>query len=202
MFAPGLDQTALREKQQIQQALHLISIKYSEYIAHNPSVQTLMTSYNVLVKFMATGPFMMNLRLSGQAPSGCTVNGFTDYLTHPPTIYINRGTATPATLVHELLHYLTHANFREAFKTKPDVIEGVTEYFTRKVLGRVDHGKDLEEQFNVDRTGIYDTQHGDVTMGRGILKGPMSPTKPPKDFMKKAYFLGDHECIEILKQIF
>jgi hypothetical protein len=145
---------------------------------------------------------MMNLRLSGKPTAGCTVNGFTDYLTNPPSIYINRATATPATLVHELLHYLTHDNFREAFKTKPDVIEGVTEYFTRKVLGRVDVGKDLEAQFDVDRTGIYDKQHGDVMMGRGLLKGPMSPAKPPKGFMKKAYFEGDHACIEILKTIF
>jgi hypothetical protein len=47
------DPVAVREKQQFQQALHLISIKYADFIRHNTNVQTVMVKFNVLVKFMA-----------------------------------------------------------------------------------------------------------------------------------------------------
>ena len=201
MIGSGVSLQAVQEKQRFKEALNLISVKYAPFIAANPYVQVLMTKYNLLVKFMAPGPFNTNRLLSGKPSVGCTVNGFTDYLTDPPTIYINRGTATPATLVHELLHYLTHANFRNAFQTHPDWIEGVTEYFTRKVIGRANPLNPLQSQFIVDRAGIYDTEHGTVTDGRKLLKGPFNPQKPPKDFMKKAYFEGDQASIQILQSL-
>jgi hypothetical protein len=217
MMASGASSEALSEKHQVQMALHLITIKYDQYIKNSDNLKLLMGAryFHSVVKFQDSTLFMKSFQYTGKARSGCTVNGFTDRLVAPPTIYINRATATPATLVHELLHFLTHSNFREAFKDHPKAEEGVTEYFTRKVLGLADAAKDMQGAFAVDRSGIYDEEHGDILMVRKLLREPAvvtsgrgaraaqdSSSKAPKGFLKKAYFLGDPDCIAILKSAF
>ena len=61
--------------------------------------------------------------------AGCTVNGFTSDTNGVRTIFVNRDTAMPATIIHELLHFFTHRVFMDRFAS--NVVEGLTEYFTR-----------------------------------------------------------------------
>lgn len=59
------------------------------------------------------------------------------------TIYVNRGNAaaTVGTLFHEFVHYLSHGNFYPEFYAmggeNPKILEGVTEFLTRRINGAV-----------------------------------------------------------------
>jgi hypothetical protein len=151
------------------------------------------------------------------------VNGFTDFLTNPPSIYVNRTSATSSTLIHELLHFLTHDTFSKSLPVA--VVEGATEYFTRKVQNIADpttHG-----DFKNVRTS-YDKELSEIRAARSLLKGVLAPMMPMvrsqpialgrhrdpgfmpdplaglpviKGFMKKAYFGGDAQSIALLKKI-
>jgi hypothetical protein len=171
-----------QETTQVKNALHLISIKYQEYIVHYPNLTALMTKTDVVVKFMDATPFATNLSLSARPKAGCTTNGFTDHLTMPPTIYINRSSATPATIIYELLHYLTHSAFEKAFNAR--IVEGTTEYFTRKTQGRATAKLAM---FQSSHAGIYDEELDEVKVARGFAKQG-SPTE--RGVMKRAYFRG------------
>jgi hypothetical protein len=184
------------ENQIVKNAVNLIFVKYSECVKSNSGVLDLLTKTDTVVKFMDEEPFLKNLMLSEKPKVGCKVNGFTDYLTGTPIIFINRGSCTPATVIHELLHFLSHKNFNEAFA--PEFIEGITEYFTRKVQGRA-ADKEPFKQFKVDRSGIYDSEFSVVQFGRTMIS-KNHEKDARQGYMKRAYFLGDKDAILLLKQ--
>lgn len=216
------------ERQKFRTALKLIADKYQPWIYGNPNLLTLLGSsqevFDQRVKFMDHGTFMTNLMLTTKPKIGCTTLGFTDYLTDPPTIFINRTHAKPSTLIHELLHFLTHPNFRD--KTTSRLNEGITEYFTRKVQGHA--APEHYEDFLAPRTS-YDDEWADVNSMRGFFKKVIIPgsqfarTEQPvvigrqrtqdfmpdllgglsgKDFVKRAYFKGEIAMISLLKENF
>jgi hypothetical protein len=75
--------------------------------------------------------------------SGATPNGFVDYKKKPMEVYIDRDTKTNGTVEHETMHLygIGLMGFYGAGKDgMSHVFEGVTEYFTRKiVIGRKDY---------------------------------------------------------------
>jgi hypothetical protein len=215
------------ERQRFRQALALIADKYRDRIAGNTNLLALLGAdsgqFDQMVKFMDNDPFMTNLQLTGKPPIGCTVNGFTDYLTDPPTIFVNRTHASASTLIHELLHFLTHPNFTAQVQTR--LLEGTTEYFTRKVQGianpvtmaafkspRASYTEELREI--EDARGFLKNVLGPmmpmvrsqpVALGRhrapGFMPDPLDGLPLIRDFMKKAYFGGDPQSIALLKKI-
>ena len=103
------------------------------------------------------------------------------------TIYFN-GPPTVGTVVHELFHWLCHREFWTGFHiaTGPSVgllNEGITEYFTRRIVAE-------------HRAAFYPAEFEEVSR----LCGP--PTDFPSEFLKrveKAYFEGDVKAISSLK---
>jgi hypothetical protein len=187
------------EKALFKQALGLIANKYYAFIKVNPQVMTLMSKPETLVRFLDNGPFNTNRALTkSTVNAGCTVTGFTDRLTNPPTIYINRTVANAGTIVHELLHYLTSKTFEQSFSDA--IVEGTTEYFTRKVLGQQMVQVAAFGAFNVSRAAHYDDELGDVNLARGFIKDS-KPKDARRDYMKRAYFLGAKDAIEIFREI-
>lgn len=184
------DETAI-----VKNALALIAVKYSDQVKSNRNLVDLLVKPNVVVHFMDQNVFETNLALSTKPKVGCRVNGFTDYLSGKPIVYMNRASCTPATVIHELLHFLSHPDFNKAFK--PEIVEGITEYFTRKVQGRA---TDKLVEFKVDRTGIYDTEIDHIRIARGLIKGSMQK-EARQAYMKRAYFLGDKDAINLLQGI-
>lgn len=136
------------ENQIVKNAVNLIFVKYSDCVKSNSGVLDLLTKTDTVVKFMDEEPFLKNLMLSEKPKVGCKVNGFTDYLTGTSIIFINRGSCTPATVIHELLHFLSHKNFNETFA--PQFIEGITEFgvvqFGRGLISK-DHEKDARQGY-------------------------------------------------------
>jgi hypothetical protein len=146
------------------------------------------------------------------------VLGFTDFLQNPPIIYINRDDYKKPTLIHELLHFLTHPNFHREFSAK--IVEGTTEYFTRKAQAKADLIN--QSAFKEKRTS-YEPEHVEIYRLRQWFKGMLVPIswdirdQPPKigahredplaglpiikGFMKKAYFQGDADSIQLFKRI-
>ena len=129
--------------------------------------------FDIMVKFMDNAPFMQNLMLSHLPQTGCTVNGFADSLTNPPTIYINRSHASPSTLIHELLHLLTHQTFNQ--HTSSRLNEGVTEYFTRKVQGAADPIQ--HQAFKTPRQS-YPVEHTSINATHSHIKDVINPNLP------------------------
>ena len=181
----------------IRQALDLILKKY-DVVRKSPYFQRMVMTPAQAVKFMDERVFMNNLGGTNQAPTGCHVNGFTSYELNTPTMYLNRATAKPATIVHEMLHYFTHRSFLQSTPTK--FMEGTTEYFTRKVLNRINEQNLAEYRFQMNRAGFYDDELDEVNAIRDMMKGPLVKTKPSKGFLKSAYFLGDPAALGLLKQ--
>ena len=58
------------ERKKFKQAVMLIANKYQIYIAGNPNLMTLLAAntgtFDNMVKFMDTGPFMTNFMISGK----------------------------------------------------------------------------------------------------------------------------------------
>lgn len=97
------------------------------------SLQPVTSNINGRFHFLDASAFQTNLATSrSRNGSGCT-SGFTDTLHGAPQIFIRRDLANPGTLVHELIHFSTHAGFFTHFTT--DFMEGLTEYFTRQIYG-------------------------------------------------------------------
>lgn len=188
----GIVPNSAAENALVQSAQTLINAKYATFLGQNARWQNLAGA----VKFHDQATFLNNYTLTNTVPVGCQINGYTDYLHAIPTIYINRGSATQATVIHELLHYATHAQFRAAFTSR--IVEGVTEYFTRKTQGRAGPA---DAQFVVDRTGIYDEEHNEVNQARGIIKSHIPQQTRGKDFMKRAYFQGDAQAIAVISSV-
>ncbi len=67
-------------------------------------------------------------------------------------IYVNRDAGvTNGTLYHEFIHYLSHPNFYPEFYAlggnSPNILEGVTEYLTRRVAQDVAHDRYLQRKY-------------------------------------------------------
>lgn len=99
-------------------------------------------------------------------------------------IGINKAFHTPGTVVHELLHYHSHYRFRANFSAMLN--EGVTEFFTRKVM-----------QLDGPRTNmmgdsdIYAKEHA---MIKALLVNECAVGR-----LSAAYFLGDLTAINEIK---
>ena len=214
------------ERQQLKNALTLIANKYADWMKENQSLLSLLGAseghFDVMVKFMDEPSFISNYSLGqGAPPVGCHINGFFSTAIKPFEIYINRTRASPSTLIHELMHLLTHETFNKSTSTRLN--EGVTEYFTRKVQGAAD--ADRYPQFLAPRRS-YPTELSDVNAARGFIKNVIVPQLPAirsqkiglgrqrnpafdpdptggvntDDMMKRAYFKGEIAMINMLKQ--
>jgi hypothetical protein len=151
------------------------------------------------IKFQDAGAFATNLG-SGNATKipNCETRGFTvgKEAQFGPTkeIYIQRPFSN-TTIIHELLHALTHPQFTA--KVESSLNEAVPEYFTRKVIHKAD-----DPAFNIeDRVNRYDDHHATLMDVRGTIKKAVA--KPdnsikPKSYMKKAYFQGEMDCIKLI----
>ncbi len=208
---PNTDAERLRFKA----ALTLIANRYQTWISGTQQVGAILgasvSEFDRMVKFMDEGPFLTNLHVSGRPKTNCTYLGFTDYLSKPPTIYINRAKAPASTLVHELLHFLTHPTFSKL--APPDLNEGITEYFTRKTQGSASSEKYGE--FKPKRQS-YDLEVAAVDARRAEIRNSVvpniavlrksSPSLDPfrgteaKDIVKRAYFRGELAMIMLLKE--
>ena len=143
----------------------------------------------------------------------CAVAAFTGFDDpDAPRIYVNRKFATPATLIHELLHLLTHPAFHKEFgKSQPGFVEGMTEYFTRAVQGNTTGTNPLFKEFCDElspRAGHYDKEMKKVNLidQRKLTQAaPKTPPtnehpdgKPMRDVMEQAYFHGHSDAIAVL----
>lgn len=214
------------ERSIFRSAVNMLRSRYGFWITspNNTYLNDLQDAkLDVLVSFMNHREFMTNRLLSGKPESGCTVLGFCDYLYATPKIYINRTHAKSTTVVHELLHFVTHDNFR---KKVPSLLnEGVTEYFTRKIQTKF-HPTDEMADFKDDRQS-YPDEYRRVGTLRTMVKVVLRPEalearKQPieigrqrhrefmpdptrgantRHFVKKAYFEGDMRLIDMMCDI-
>jgi len=196
----------LQENQLAVSAFKEISKKYAAFFSMNPSVtsfcQTMIMGQNVgiYVKFMDNSSFMSNFSAVGtqKLKSSCALCGFTSPKLgnkYDREMYINRQYANSSTVVHEMLHFLTHPQFW--MYVTPQITEAVTEYFTRKVLGSASD----KTSFDVaQRAGRYDMHHTFLSMGRSDIKTRSTQGKinPGKGYMKRAYFQGDQQAISFI----
>lgn len=160
------------------------------------------------VKFQDDPVFTMTRATtqSAKLPGNCRVCGFTAPVLMKPgewEIYINRLHANHTTVVHELFHFFTHQNFMD--RVPPNLNEAVTEYFTRKALGRAETSgwpAQHKEGFQVaGRKDRYEDHHGLLKMGRDTMK-PATKAAIGKNYMKRAYFKGEDAAIKfVLEQM-
>lgn len=195
----------IQENQLAVSAFKQISAKYAAYFNMNPSVkgfaEAMVSGQNVevFVKFKDNKPFMSNLSIGGSKKQGsnCAVCGFTAPVTgnkYNREMYINRQFANASTVVHEMLHFLTHPQFW--MYVSAQITESVTEYFTRKVVkAATDTSFDISQ-----RSGRYDLQHQFLSIGRDDIKKRITAGKitPGKGYMKRAYFQGDQQAISFI----
>ncbi len=202
------------ERMLVHHAVRLIcSInKYYQYLPAGGFYDTFMNKamgvkeIDLYVKFMDDQPFRTNLSFTGSSNTNrnCRTTAFTSpkFGGSPgeKEIYINRDAANPSTIVHELFHFFTHADFTNG--VPPQLNEAVTEYFTRKTLQKKEaFGGEQKKNFADfqlgDRKNRYDTHHMMLGFGRA---GAATKADKPKDYMKKAYFRGDADAIRFINQ--
>ncbi|HEY1987087.1 MAG TPA: hypothetical protein VGG85_16855 [Terracidiphilus sp.] len=182
-----------------------ISRKYAASFSMNPSVtgfsQAMLMGKNIgiYVKFMDNASFMNNYSMGGSQKQGskCAICGFTSPKTgnkYDREMFVNRQYANSSTVVHEMLHFLTHPQFW--MYVPSNITEAVTEYFTRKVVSST-----ADANFDISqRAGRYDTHHSFLSMGRGDIKSRTAKglVNPGKGYMKRAYFQGDQAAIAFI----
>jgi hypothetical protein len=194
------------ENQLVREALNDLSRVYNGYLKNNTFFQEVVACpsdklFNY-VHFLDDGPFRTNSQLTGiKVATGCQLLGFTDrkgsrYSPNHHTVYINRVKgATPGTVLHELLHGLSHDGWFVYFSTtlnkKAWVNEGVTQYLTKRVIKYTGNSK-----FEVDQTGIYEDEVKNVKGVKKMVKGMWDANDgalPQADFYSAicdAYFKG------------
>jgi hypothetical protein len=84
------------------------------------------------------------------------------------TIYINRDSGvTVGTLYHEFVHYLSHSNFYPEFYAlggkNPSILEGVTEYLTRRIAAPVAHDRYNQQKYQTWFTQVSRDMGGNPT---------------------------------------
>ena len=104
-------------------AFKAIAARYGKYLSMNPSVTRFSEKMvsrqgvDVYVKFMDNTAFTSNFNrgASGRL-ANCAICGFTAPQIankYDQEMYINRQHANKSTVVHEMLHFLTHPALRE-----------------------------------------------------------------------------------------
>lgn len=198
-----------QENENVILAWDAITKRYGKWIKETPSIKNLKKALrqgkkgavDQWVKFQDNAPFMRNYNIFGELQGKptpvfktCVACGFTSPRATKLDefeIFINRDHGTLGTIVHELLHFVTHPNFNLII---PDLAnEAVTEYFTRKVL----ETSKKSELKTVDRSGNYADAHKSLLAKRVDLK---KDDLHKNDFMKKAYFKGDGPCLALVKR--
>lgn len=187
-----------------QTAFRAIARRYTEHFHMNPSVTGFVKAMLAggpgvgnYVKFTDGDVFDKIRAMSdrGKATATCAVAGFTSYVVgnrYEREIYVNRRYANSSTIIHEMLHFLTHPQFW--MYVRPATTEAVTEYFTRKVIRNA-----TEDEFDIDqRKGRYDVHHSFLELGRSQSK--KDGTRPMKGYMKAAYFGGDPAAIKFVRE--
>lgn len=131
-----------------QRAIMLVGLKYRQYLTTPlPAVQSykfyeLDNGFNTVFHAIYTKTFRTaNLAIFGTDKiTGDQINGFVTP-DNPPSnriVYLNleAPTANFGTLVHETIHAISHSNFYPTHYCTggqaPAVVEGITEYLTRK----------------------------------------------------------------------
>jgi hypothetical protein len=210
-------------------AFHLINVKYGAWLDQKLMHQLVANDPNAMFYFRAESEFLDRLRRNNKAvPDGCSILGFTVY-TPAPAIWINRSRAQPATIVHELLHFLTSRGFRAA--VTPKLNEAVTEYFTRKLqrvadarsyeakvwleaiddqedgarFARMTANKALDQFSGADRQN-YAEEHAKLLTATAMAKQDSrwralaTPGQAKPGVLKRAYFAGEQAAIDMVKE--
>ena len=189
------------------QAAQLLLIQYRQYIS-DTLLQTIGCAGDVemqhYVKFYDDPAFRKILLTFDPAPpQGCRVSATTDRSGKPlivtgadgtsvvsgtashSVVYINRSCASAGTVVHELLHAVSHMNWYmwSAFQ-KPSPNEGVTEWLTRKALK---HATAPVFQ-NIDRSAAYQMDYQNFKTAKAQMKQDVNTIS---DELKAAYFRGE-----------
>ena len=191
---------------QAKNAVALIAKKYQTYLLGNTELLRLLGmpssgKLNAGVNFMNEVPFKIALKNPGlrkdRQGGSCLVAGFTAFDTGAPVIYLNRALLTPATIIHELLHLLTHAGFYARFRTQTNVVEGMTEHFTRAVQGKTSASdKEAFRQFckeNSPRKGHYTAWAKTINQ---LDNQKLTAAAGMSHVMEKAFFKGDANALD------
>lgn len=191
---------------QAKNAVALIAKTYQTYLVGNTALLRLLgmpssARLNTVINFMNDVPFKIAQKNPGlrkdRQGGACLVAGFTAFETGVPVIYLNRALMTPATIIHELLHLLTHARFYATFRTQTNVVEGMTEHFTRAVQGRTSASdKDAFRQFckeNSPRKGHYTAWTKTINQ---IDNRKLTTAAGMSHVMEKAFFKGDANALD------
>ena len=137
------------------------------------------------------------------------------------TIYVRKCYHTKGTLVHEMLHWLTHKDFQLRFTLnkqldhvpgyKDALIEGTTEHITRKIL-KVKH---VRTDVN-GKNNFYGPEYDKMkALSKALKEKPIpnpesiqvSTSAPPVDvkienLLAKAYFKGDPQALHMVEIMF
>jgi len=197
------------EVRRAKNAVALIATKYQSYLMGNKELLRLMGmpssgKLNTVINFMNAAPFAIeNMRgnsTRNRPRAGCATAGFTRVLYDGSVIYINRQHVTPATIIHELLHFLTHEGFYARFGSQTRVVEGMTEHFTRAVQGQTS-ATDNQEAFRQfcrqfsPRTGHYPAETRAINV---IDKSKLASAASMGFVLEKAFFSGNQAALEAL----
>jgi hypothetical protein len=188
------------------QAAQLLMLKYREYLT-DALLQKIGSAGDFeiqnYVKFYDDQAFRMNLiTFDPTPPQGCRVSAFTDRQGKPliindtegkalisgssahSVVYINRSCATAGTLVHELLHAVSHMNwYLWAMMQSPNPNEAVTEWLTRRAL----KGATMQAFQNIDRSSAYQQDFQTFKTAKGQMKEDVADIG---DQIRAAYFRG------------
>ncbi len=211
-----------QENQLAVSAFNAIFGKYRDAISKNPSqdvtefINAMQKRTDVMtyVKFydheQFLGIFNSSRLFLGQGRiefKGCVLAGFTGRRVATKTereIYINRQHANPGTVVHEMLHFLTHSQFSMYTENKPALVEAITEYFTRRVIVSTNSGrrwysfKKPKQEFSLDqRKGRYDQFYNHVIDTRAKRLEQWRKDYG-KGFLRRAYFEGDQKACDFV----
>lgn len=149
-------------------------------------------------------------------------------LTYQRQIVFSRAMVTNHTITHEFFHFLTHPAFGRALP--PKVVEGFTEYFTHKIIGGrgtaaaaaaavgddgVAHASgydDLSQGVDTARRFLKQMVFPTITADRNAAPLQLGRHRNPhfvpdetrgvsfKNFTKRAYFKGDPQMIQFIKE--
>jgi hypothetical protein len=193
---------------QAKNAVALIAKKYQTYLFGNTNLLRLLGmpssgKLNTVINFMNDVPFKIAQKNPGlrkdRQDGACLVTGFTAFETGAPVIYLNRTLMTPATIIHELLHLLTHAGFYTKFRTQTNVVEGMTEHFTRAVQGKTSASdKEAFRQFckeNSPRKGHYTAWTKNISQ---IDSLKLKTATGISHVLEQAFFKGDPNALDAL----
>ena len=135
--------------------------------SYQPYFDAVFTNFFAAVNVCALGMDVIGVANRGESfpcPAFCApaVN-VTDRV-----IYVNRDSGvTVGTLYHEFVHYLSHPNFYPEFYAlggdNPRILEGVTEYLTRRIAAPVAHDRYGQRKYQAWFTQVSRDMGGNPT---------------------------------------